>query len=157
MLVISKTVNNSQILPSLPRSQNIVLDLPALPMKSDLEMPTTKAHLNNVHIMPEKVKMEDPQPSIRIEKHAHRMLVIRKKKMKKHQRRKAYKRNRIVYTRIRQARKALKEKNLQLKLLAQLNEGRSFSPEKYAFDLLSAAYEKVELPPKLPKKKPWEV
>ncbi|XP_049871955.1 uncharacterized protein LOC126370884 [Pectinophora gossypiella] len=71
-------------------------------------------------------------PSARNEEiQAARLIVIRRKKMKKHQRRKLWKRMRYRWARVKQRRRQVKEKIFQNGLLAMIKEANEFSAEAY--------------------------
>uniref|UniRef100_A0A2A4JHD1 Ribosomal protein mS38 C-terminal domain-containing protein n=1 Tax=Heliothis virescens TaxID=7102 RepID=A0A2A4JHD1_HELVI len=79
-------------------------------------------------------------PAIRQEEmHAVRLIVIRRKKMKKHQRRKLWKKMRYTWARIKQHRRQTKEKNFQNALLAMVKEANEFQAEKYVADKIHKA------------------
>ncbi|XP_026317380.1 uncharacterized protein LOC113228330 isoform X2 [Hyposmocoma kahamanoa] len=73
------------------------------------------------------------------EKHAVRLIVIRRKKMKKHQRRKLWKRMRHRWARVKQRRRQVKEKIFQNGLLAMVKEANEFSAEAYVASKLEKA------------------
>ncbi|KAL0820825.1 hypothetical protein ABMA28_005500 [Loxostege sticticalis] len=70
---------------------------------------------------------------------AARLIVIRRKKMKKHQRRKLWKRMRHRWARVKQRRRQVKEKIFQNQLLAMMKEANEFSAEKYVAEKLEKA------------------
>ncbi|KAM3958501.1 uncharacterized protein ACR2FA_007463 [Aphomia sociella] len=70
---------------------------------------------------------------------AVRLIVIRRKKMKKHQRRKLWKRMRHRWARVRQRRRQIKEKIFQNSLLAMIKEANEFSAEQYVSQKLQKA------------------
>ncbi|RVE46815.1 hypothetical protein evm_008523 [Chilo suppressalis] len=70
---------------------------------------------------------------------AARLIVIRRKKMKKHQRRKLWKRMRHRWARVKQRRRQVKEKIFQKQLLAMIKEADEFSAEKYVAEKLEKA------------------
>nr|WP_027250391.1 hypothetical protein [Planktothrix agardhii] len=71
-------------------------------------------------------------PAIRQEEmHAVRLIVIRRKKMKKHQRRKLWEKMRYTWARIKQHRRQKKEKIFQNSLLAMVKKANEFEAEKY--------------------------
>lgn len=73
------------------------------------------------------------------EKQAVRLIVIRRKKMKKHQRRKLWKRMRHRWARVKQHRRQAKEKKFQNSLLAMIKQANHFQAEKYVANKLSKA------------------
>ncbi|XP_073959986.1 uncharacterized protein [Choristoneura fumiferana] len=79
-------------------------------------------------------------PSIKQEEiQAARLIVIRRKKMKKHQRRKLWKRMRHRWARVRQRRRQIKEKIFQNELLAMIKEANEFSAEQYVASKIEKA------------------
>ena len=76
-----------------------------------------------------------------IEKHAARMIVIRRRMMKKHKLRKLRKRRKFEYRRIALKRKTLKERAFEMKLVAQIKEAESFDPKNYVENMIRKAKE----------------
>ncbi|XP_006611101.1 uncharacterized protein LOC102676673 isoform X1 [Apis dorsata] len=72
-----------------------------------------------------------------LEKLAIRMIVIRKKKMKKHKRRKLRKRMKFKWAKIRANRNVLKEKLFQAELVAKIKQAQNFDPKKYIEERLA--------------------
>lgn len=72
-------------------------------------------------------------------------MIIRRKKMKKHKRRKLWKRMRFEWAKRRQRREYRKEKAFQAELLAQIAEAEKFSAEDYVADKIKQATD-VPLP-----------
>lgn len=66
-----------------------------------------------------------------LEKLAIRMIVIRRKKMKKHKKRKLRKKMKFKWAKIRANRNVLKEKLFQAELVTQIKEAHNFDPKKY--------------------------
>ena len=75
------------------------------------------------------------------DKQAARMIVIRRRKMKKHKLQKLRKRRKFEYRRVAQRREALKEKEFQMKLLARVREAESFDPHSYVMNIIQKAKE----------------
>ncbi|CAH2049661.1 unnamed protein product, partial [Iphiclides podalirius] len=73
------------------------------------------------------------------EKHAARLIVIRRKKMKKHQRNKLWKRMRHRWARVRKRRRQIKEKIFQNELLAMVRAANEFSAEQYVASKIERA------------------
>lgn len=79
-------------------------------------------------------------PSLKQEEiQAARLIVIRRKKMKKHQRRKLWKRMRHRWARVKQHRRQIKEKKFQNELLALVQNANEFSAEKYVAEKIQKA------------------
>ncbi|KOB78436.1 Pyruvate dehydrogenase E1 beta subunit, partial [Operophtera brumata] len=70
---------------------------------------------------------------------AARLIVIRKRKMKKHQRRKLWKKMRHRWARVKQRRRLTKEKIFQSELLAMVKAANEFSAEDYVRGKLEKA------------------
>ncbi|XP_072938117.1 cytochrome b-c1 complex subunit 2, mitochondrial-like [Epargyreus clarus] len=73
------------------------------------------------------------------EKQAIRLIVIRRKKMKKHKRMKLWKRMRFRWARIKKNRRIKKEKIFQNELLALVKQANEFSAEQYVAEKLRKA------------------
>ncbi|XP_041980809.1 uncharacterized protein LOC121734342 [Aricia agestis] len=73
------------------------------------------------------------------EKLAIRLIVIRRKKMKKHQRRKLWKRMRHRWARVRKNRRIKREKIFQNELYALVKQANEFSAEQYVASKLEKA------------------
>ncbi|KAJ8714320.1 hypothetical protein PYW07_002545 [Mythimna separata] len=79
-------------------------------------------------------------PSISQEEiQAARLIVIRRKKMKKHQRRKLWKKMKYTWARIKQHRRQTKEKNFQNSLIAMVKSANEFQAEQYVADKIQNA------------------
>lgn len=77
-----------------------------------------------------------PVPGQPTKKEAHRMINIRRKKMKKHQRKKLYKRMRFVWEKLWRKREIRKETDFRYELLTQIDEAKLFDAEKYVHGVL---------------------
>ncbi|XP_077509537.1 uncharacterized protein LOC144120746 [Amblyomma americanum] len=79
----------------------------------------------------------DPQPTGSVtEKRAVNMLIIRRKKMKKHKLRKLRKRMYALWAKRRYRREKLKEQAFRAELLAQIHEAQAFDAEKFVTGVL---------------------
>lgn len=100
--------------------------------------------------LPEKQKIEEP-PAISVpdgsayKKEAIRMIVIRRRKMKKHKLKKLRRKMKFEWAKVRQRREMRKEKAFQAKLLTQIKEAEQFDAEKFVSEKLRKANE-VPLP-----------
>lgn len=82
-------------------------------------------------------EIEEPSnPTNNLEKHAARLIVIRRRKMKKHKLRKLRKRMKFVFEKIRNRREKRKETAFQAELLAQMKAAEDFDADKWAQDFL---------------------
>lgn len=81
-------------------------------------------------------------PSLpKLEKQAARLVVIRRRKMKKHKLRKLRKVRKFEYIRVALKRKTQKEKEFQMKLMAQIKEAEKFNAKSYIEDIIRIAKE----------------
>jgi len=76
---------------------------------------------------------------------AARLIVIRRRKMKKHKLKKLRRKMKFEWAKVRQRREMRKEKAFQATLLAQIKQAESFSAEQYVAETLRQANE-VPLP-----------
>ncbi|XP_017781756.1 PREDICTED: uncharacterized protein LOC108566407 [Nicrophorus vespilloides] len=88
------------------------------------------------------VTIEAPSLNIQ-EKLAARLIVIRRKKMKKHKLKKLRKRMKYEYAKIRQRRELKKEKAFQAVLIQQCKEAELFNAKKYVDEKLEKLHEIV--------------
>lgn len=86
------------------------------------------------------IEIGNPETT-QIEKQAARMIVIRRRKMKKHKIKKLRKRNKFEYRRVALKRETLKEKMFQMNLLAQIKETERFDPKTYVEDIIRKSKE----------------
>ncbi|KAB0794293.1 hypothetical protein PPYR_11132 [Photinus pyralis] len=91
-------------------------------------------------------EMIDPISINEERKEAVRLIVIRRKKMKKHKLKKLRKKLKYERAKVRQRRELKKEKEFQAILIAQCKEAEAFSAEKYVADKLKAYTEKPPVP-----------
>ncbi|KAI4490511.1 hypothetical protein M0804_003455 [Polistes exclamans] len=80
--------------------------------------------------------MELPTMENVIEKQAVRMIIIRRKKMKKHQRRKLRKKMQFYWRKIKQKRELLRERAFQAEQIALIKQAESFDAAKYVNERL---------------------
>jgi hypothetical protein len=89
--------------------------------------------------------IEVPTKGGLVEKQAARLIVIRRRKMKKHKLKKLRKKMKFEWAKVRQRRELRKEKAFQAELIAQIKEAEKFDAEKYVAERLQEAH-KVPLP-----------
>ncbi|XP_066245684.1 uncharacterized protein [Euwallacea similis] len=144
--------------------QNYQIQSP-VPINSLIDLPGSLLRVPP-HIEPIKIKNEIIAPSTEnseTPKLAIRMIVIRRKKMKKHKLKKLRKKMKFEWAKRRQRREMKKEKAFQAILINQCKEAESFSAEDYVNQKLGKLNEviipkywkgkklfreKIELPPK---------
>lgn len=85
----------------------------------------------------------------KLEKQAARMIVIRRRKMKKHKLRKLRKVRKFEYRRVALKRKTLKEKDFQMQLMAQIKEAGKFDAKTYVEEVIRIAKEEIVKPPRI--------
>lgn len=127
-------------------SSNKVLELPSESSKT-VQCPTTRSIEVKRFIVEKPVEVKDPevvrkqiinplQGSI-VKKHAIRMLVLRRKKMKKHQLKRLWERMYLRFRAYRILREKTKELEFRGRLASKVSQARQFSAEKYVEDYLS--------------------
>lgn len=72
---------------------------------------------------------------------AAKMIVVRRRKMKKHKLKKLRRKMKFEWAKVRQRREMRKEKAFQAKLIAQIKEAEAFNAAKYVSDKLQKAKE----------------
>ncbi|XP_025831253.1 uncharacterized protein LOC112904710 [Agrilus planipennis] len=85
--------------------------------------------------------VEPPTNTDTVRKEAARLIVIRRKKMRKHKLRKLRKKMKYVWAKIRQKRELAKEKVFQAELIAQCKKAEAFNAHEYVAEKLSLACE----------------
>jgi len=81
-----------------------------------------------------------PVPQIN-EKKAEKLIVIRKRKMKKHKLKKLRRKMKFEWAKVRQRREMRKEKAFQAKLISQIKDAEMFNAEQYVSEKLRKAEE----------------
>lgn len=118
-----------------------ITDKPTLNQKI-IESPTSAALREINSIVPDSRKaIIEPESVNNTAKHAIRMIVIRRRKMKKHKLKKLRKKMKFEWGRLRQRREMRREKAFQAGLIAQIKEAEKFSAEQYVADKLRLATE----------------
>ena len=123
-----------------------LLKLPTANPKSVI-CPTTQTIQVKRFIVEETKKVEEPEvfkkrvyePSDQplVKKHAIRMIVLRRRKMKKHQLKKLWQRMYLKFRTNREAREKKKEYEFRGRLAGKVSDARKFSAEKYVEDYLN--------------------
>jgi len=117
--------------PILPVSIN----LPTIPSKKIIDSPSPCVPLR-IPRPTISLPLVDPVADVN-EIQAARLIVIRRKKMKKHKLRKLRKRMKYVWAKVRQKRELRKEKVFQAELLAQVKEAEKFTATEYVNEKLN--------------------
>ncbi|XP_034192035.1 uncharacterized protein LOC117609596 [Osmia lignaria lignaria] len=108
-------------------------EIPLSKIIPSIEEPTVKKPI--LHDLPFVDKsFELPSMENVTEKLAVRLIVIRRKKMKKHKRRKLRRKMKFIWQKIRTRRNVEKEKVFQAKLIAKIKEAEAFDVQKYIDD-----------------------
>ena len=127
-------------------SASKVLELPTETAKI-VQCPTTKSIDVKSFIVEKPVDIKDPetvkkeiinplQQSV-VKKHAIRMIVLRRRKMKKHQLKRLWERMYLRFRANRIAREKIKELDFRGRLASKVSQARQFSAEKYVEDYLT--------------------
>lgn len=116
---------------NFPRNNNGIKNIIEFPILPNLQIndPQNIVTIKS-DIIPDK-SIELPTMENIIEKRAVRLIVIRRRKMKKHKLRKLRKRMKTFIIRLQQRRHLRKEKAFLAELLAQVKEAESFDAKKY--------------------------
>lgn len=108
--------------PSLP----ISINLPTVPTKKIIDQPNSCIIPLRIPRPTISLPLIDPSVDNGNEIQAARLIVIRRKKMKKHKLRKLRKRMKYVWAKVRQKREMRKEKAFQAELLGQVSQTKLF-------------------------------
>ncbi|XP_015371425.1 PREDICTED: uncharacterized protein LOC107167050 [Diuraphis noxia] len=119
----SPTLPISIKLPTIITKKIIEKPIPCIPLR--IPRPTVS------------LPLADPIVDNDNEIQAARLIVIRRKKMKKHKLRKLRKRMKYVWAKVRQKREMRKEKAFQAELMGQVKEAEKFSPINYVQEKLN--------------------
>ncbi|XP_011149991.2 uncharacterized protein LOC105189527 [Harpegnathos saltator] len=124
-----------------PGTLNIDLDVPISPLTPKIiEIPVTRIPPLQVPTKNLPVQYDPPLPQTSIdlpsngnnfEKQAVRLIVIRRKKIKKHKRRKLRKKMKFVWMKLRQRRNYEKVKRFQNEMVAKIKEAQAFDAKEY--------------------------
>ncbi|KAH0945096.1 hypothetical protein HN011_007728 [Eciton burchellii] len=129
----------------ISKTLNIDFDTHGDLRKSIIDMPITR--IPPLHEPVQHLPIEYDSPTLEkyidlptngdiFEKQAAHLIVIRRKKMKKHKRRKLAKRMKFVWEKLRIKRKQKKEKIFQGKLIRQVKKAQAFDAKKYVQEKL---------------------
>ncbi|XP_055696535.1 uncharacterized protein LOC129797729 [Lutzomyia longipalpis] len=117
-----------------------IRDVPRNPINI-IEPPCQRilSEINSIIRQEKEIKL--PEAGTIVEKHAVRLIVIRRKKMKKHKLRKLRKKMKYEWAKVRQRREMRKEKAFRAEIFAQIKEAETFSAEKYVEEKIRKATE----------------
>uniref|UniRef100_A0A182P2V9 DUF1713 domain-containing protein n=1 Tax=Anopheles epiroticus TaxID=199890 RepID=A0A182P2V9_9DIPT len=136
--------NSNRRNPLIPLKEIIDIPLVSRIIESPVQRPTGEGPIgDNLTLIPSLELPADTVP--KDEKQAARLIVIRRRKMRKHKLKKLRKRMKFEWLKVRQRRELKKEKLFQAELLGQIKEAEKFSAEAYVAAKLRQATE-VPLP-----------
>uniref|UniRef100_A0A2M4ASZ9 Ribosomal protein mS38 C-terminal domain-containing protein n=1 Tax=Anopheles triannulatus TaxID=58253 RepID=A0A2M4ASZ9_9DIPT len=130
--------------PLLPLKEIIDIPLVSRIIENPVSRPTTGSGTvigDNLSIIPTLDLPTGTVPQGDNGKQAARLIVIRRRKMRKHKLKKLRKRMKFEWLKVRQRRELKKEKLFQAELLAQIKEAEKFSAEAYVADKLRRSTE----------------
>lgn len=116
-----------------------IIDLPFPVIKQIYDVPRA-SDVKYEDKLPVK-EIHDPTSSLNDEKKAARLIVIRRRKMKKHKLKKLRVRMKFEWAKLRQRREMKKEKEFHAELLAKIRAADNFNPEVYAKEKMTKATE----------------
>lgn len=113
-----------------------------LPKRPQIGDPTKSKWLDEIgDIVNETNEIRAPTDSKTDKMEAARMIVIRRRKMKKHKLKKLRRKMKFEWAKVRQRREMRKEKAFQAKLIAQIKDAEAFNAAKYVADKIHKAKE----------------
>lgn len=114
-----------------------IIETPAIKIiKSPLQEPEKRLPIQYDSPVPEK-SVDLPTNGRIIDKQARNLITIRHKKIKKHKRRKLYKKMKFIWGKINLKRKMKKEKLFQEELIAKIKEAQAFDAKEYVNERLN--------------------
>jgi hypothetical protein len=119
------------------------IELPVVSTADTFKLPPVRDIIKSTY-EPEYY-IEAPTHGELVQKQAARLIVIRRRKMKKHQLKKLRIKMKYEWAKVRQRREMRKEKAFQAGLIAQIKEAEKFDAGKYVAERLQEAH-KVPLP-----------
>lgn len=119
------------------------IELPVITIIDTFQLPPARDTVESTY--DPEYYIEAPAQGGLVQKQAARLIVIRRRKMKKHKLKKLRKRMKFEWAKVRQRREMRKEKAFQAGLIAQIKQAEKFDAEKYVAERLQKAH-KVPLP-----------
>uniref|UniRef100_A0A182ST98 DUF1713 domain-containing protein n=1 Tax=Anopheles maculatus TaxID=74869 RepID=A0A182ST98_9DIPT len=139
-------IGNSVRNPLIPLKEIIDIPLVSRIIENPVQRPGTQGPIgDNLAVIPSLELPTDTTGKDENGKQAARLIVIRRRKMRKHKLRKLRKRMKFEWLKIRQRRELKKEKLFQAELVGQIREAEKFSAEAYVASKLRQATD-VPLP-----------
>uniref|UniRef100_A0A1I8MP02 Pyruvate dehydrogenase E1 component subunit beta n=1 Tax=Musca domestica TaxID=7370 RepID=A0A1I8MP02_MUSDO len=113
-----------------------------MPKRPEIGDPTKSKWLDEIgDVANETNEIRAPTDSKTGKMEAARMIVIRRRKMKKHKLKKLRRKMKFEWAKVRQRREMRKEKAFQAKLLAQIKDAEAFNAAKFVADKIQQAKE----------------
>lgn len=110
--------------------------------KTQIGDPTKSNWLDEIgDILNETNQIREPTLNKKDKMEAARMIVVRRRKMKKHKLKKLRRKMKFEWAKVRQRREMRKEKAFQAKLIAQIKDAEAFNAAQYVSDKLRQAKE----------------
>ncbi|GFG41005.1 hypothetical protein Cfor_12601 [Coptotermes formosanus] len=119
------------------------IELPVISTADIFKLPPLRHIIESNH--EPKYYIDAPTHGELVQKQAARLIVIRRRKMKKHKLKKLRIKMKYEWAKVRQRREMRKEKAFQAGLISQIKEAERFDAEKYVAERLQEAH-KVPLP-----------
>ncbi|XP_012233754.1 uncharacterized protein [Linepithema humile] len=121
----------------MPANSGLIRNIIEMPVARipPLQDPTSRLPIQYDSPVPEK-SMDLPTSEKIFEKQAVRLIIIRRKKIKKHKRKKLRKRMKYVWAKIRLRRNQKREKEFQAGLIAKVKEAQAFDAKEYVKEKL---------------------
>jgi hypothetical protein len=119
------------------------IEIPFISIIDTFQLPSIRDTVDSTY--DRKYYIEAPTHDGLIQKQAARLIVIRRRKMKKHKLKKLRKKMKFEWAKVRQRREMRKEKAFQAVLIAQIKQAEKFDAEKYVAERLQEVH-KVPLP-----------
>jgi hypothetical protein len=138
---INYSILPSLLIPTLPKVSPSIYEKNGEKGILDWKIPQ---HLPTPAILPfskEDISLPTTSDIPQLEKQAARMIVIRRRKMKKHKLKKLRKVRKFEYRRMALKRKTKKEKEFQMQLSAQVKEAEKFDAKSYVEGIIRIAKE----------------
>ncbi|RZF43261.1 hypothetical protein LSTR_LSTR001522 [Laodelphax striatellus] len=129
---------NANVAFKLEQPKLQILDRPNDLLNSIIDVPKISTLISYEDLEPTK-EISDPDSKPKEEKHAVRMLIIRKRKMRVHKRKKWRKKFKEQIAKIEIRRKIKKEKEFQAELMGKVKEAEKFDPLVYVKEKLAKA------------------
>ncbi|XP_037805284.1 uncharacterized protein LOC119599555 isoform X2 [Lucilia sericata] len=136
------TISNTIPIYAVVRPQNNPLPIGDVLNQKQIGDPTKQNWLDEIgDILNEINQIRAPTVGKKDKMEAARMIVVRRRKMKKHKLKKLRRKMKFEWAKVRQRREMRKEKAFQAKLIAQIKDAEAFNAEKFVADKLQKAKE----------------